>query len=132
LYYFDKSIAVMSIITFPLSELNPVHPHLRRFNPRYDLRAISNLVEKCFDETLDAEGRRTIQQMRSAAGSHAALWRTDMGSESPYPFGGFVWEQDGALIGNLSLIPINARRRRITLVANVAVHPIAGAALPAS
>lgn len=36
---------------------------------------------------------------------------------------GFVWEENGSLVGNLSLIPFSQRGRRMYLIANVAVHP---------
>jgi GNAT superfamily N-acetyltransferase len=36
---------------------------------------------------------------------------------------GFVWEENGKVIGNLSLVPFLNKGRRIDLVANVAVYP---------
>ncbi len=36
---------------------------------------------------------------------------------------GFVWEEDGRIIGNLSLIPFQNEGRKTYLIANVAVHP---------
>lgn len=114
----------MTIITFPMTEFRPAHPHLRRFNVRTDLQAVANLVERCFDETLDADGRRYIQQMRSTAQHPQFLsWAAGVANRVSFPFGGFVWDQDGQIIGNVSLIPMPARRQKIHLIANVAVHP---------
>jgi len=49
---------------------------------------------------------------------------TAMTSEwASVPLSGFVWEQDGRVVGNVSLIPYNVRRQRFYLIANVAVHP---------
>jgi hypothetical protein len=36
---------------------------------------------------------------------------------------GYVWEQDGQIIGNASLIPFRKKGKRIYLIANVATHP---------
>jgi hypothetical protein len=36
---------------------------------------------------------------------------------------GYVWEQDGRIIGNASLIPFRKKGKRIYLIANVATHP---------
>lgn len=57
----------MTIITFPISETQPIHPHIRRFDIRRDLNMVADLVELCFADSLDADGRRYIRQMRSTA-----------------------------------------------------------------
>lgn len=112
----------MTIITFPLSEVRPSHPHIRRFDVRRDMRAVADLVERCFAETLDADGRRTIDNMRSQAMNPQFLrWVSGVGGRPSGVFGGFVWEQDGAIVGNLSLIPMPSRKRKTVLIANVAV-----------
>jgi hypothetical protein len=36
---------------------------------------------------------------------------------------GYVWEQDGRIIGNASLIPFRDKGKRVYLIANVATHP---------
>ena len=114
----------MTIITFPLTESRPAHPHMRRFNVRTDLRQVADLVELCFADTLDLDGRRYIQQMRRTS-EHAQFlpWASGVASRASFPFGGFVWEQDGQIVGNLSQIPMSARGRKVFLIANVAVHP---------
>ena len=114
----------MTIITFPLSEARSTHPHLRRFNVRTDLRRVADLVEKCFADTLDLDGRRYIQQMRRTAEHSQFLgWASGVANRASFPFSGFVWEEDGEIVGNLSLIPMPARKGKIFLIANVAVHP---------
>ena len=40
------------------------------------------------------------------------------------PLTGYVWEQDGRIVGNASLIPFRDNGKRIFLIANVATHPI--------
>lgn len=99
-------------------------PHLRPFDVRHDLNAVADLVELCFAETLDSDGRHYIQQMRSAARSPSyLLWAAAVAERVPLPLSGYVWEESGYLAGNLSLIPFNAAGRRIYLIANVAVDP---------
>jgi ribosomal protein S18 acetylase RimI-like enzyme len=39
------------------------------------------------------------------------------------PPSGYIWEEDGRLVGNLSLIPINVQNKRGYMIANVATHP---------
>jgi len=114
----------MTIITFPYLETRPRHPHVRRFDLRRDLLAVADLVEMCFSATLDSDGRRYIQNMRNTARHPKFLrWAAGLAEKASVPFNGFVWEQDGSIIGNLSLIPMHYAGEKIYLVANVAVHP---------
>jgi predicted GNAT family acetyltransferase len=39
------------------------------------------------------------------------------------PLSGYVWEENGKIIGNASLVPFKHNKQRIYLIANVAVHP---------
>jgi ribosomal protein S18 acetylase RimI-like enzyme len=99
--------------------------HLRKLDVRNDLEAVANLVEMCFADTLDADGRRYLQQMRAAARSSQLLsWTNALNEYSPHPMAGYVWEEDGQIIGNLSLIPFSSKGERCYLIANVAVNPL--------
>ncbi|MDI6694020.1 MAG: GNAT family N-acetyltransferase [Anaerolineales bacterium] len=97
--------------------------HLRPFDARRDLGAVADLVELCFKETLDPEGREYLGRMRAAANSPAWIGWAAQAEWSPPAMGGFVWLQDGMLIGNVSLIPYYIKGQRFYLIANVAVHP---------
>ena len=97
---------------------------MRPLDIRRDLTPVADLVEQCFSETLDADGKRYIQQMRLAgqrSGTFAVA--STLASRSGLPLLGFVWEEDGRLVGNLTLIPYFVRKKRYYLIANVAVHP---------
>ena len=97
---------------------------LRPFDMRRDLLAVADLVELCFRDTLDGDGRLYIHQMRRTAQNSRLLSMASASAvNSDMPPGGFVWEEGGQLIGNLSLIPIAADGKRYYLIANVAVHP---------
>jgi ribosomal protein S18 acetylase RimI-like enzyme len=98
--------------------------HLRPFDVRRDLKAVADLVEQCFADTLDPDGERYLQQMRAAASNPGFLRFAAAASEwSSIPMSGYVWVEDGRLVGNISLISYNMLGRRQFLIANVAVHP---------
>jgi ribosomal protein S18 acetylase RimI-like enzyme len=98
--------------------------HLLPFDVRRDLRAVADLVELCFADTLDADGRDYLRRMRSAARSAGLLRLASTATEwASVPLAGYVWRQDGQLVGNVSVIPYFVHRRRYYLIANVAVHP---------
>jgi ribosomal protein S18 acetylase RimI-like enzyme len=98
--------------------------HLRRLDMRRDLAKVADLVEICFYDTLDPEGRQYLNEMRRAAQSASIMgWASNLIDDSPMPPSGYVWEEDGCLVGNLSLIPIVVQGKRGYMIANVATHP---------
>ena len=98
--------------------------HLRPFDIRRDLSAVADLVELCFKNSLDADGRLYIRQMRRTAKSgHLLNLAAAAGGGSNTPPGGFVWVEAVNLVGNLSLIPVFSQGVTRYLIANVSVHP---------
>ena len=98
--------------------------HLRRLDMRRDLAKVADLVELCFANTLDPEGKRYLEEMRKAAQSASLMgWASNLIEEAQMPPSGYVWEQEGRLVGNLSLIPISVHGKRGYMIANVATHP---------
>lgn len=111
----------MSAISRPLT---PPLRHLRPFDISKDLNSVADLVEACFAETLDEDGRRYVEQMRAAARNPRYLrWATTVADHVSMPLNGYIWEENGALVGNLSLIPFLNGGKRNYLIANVAVDP---------
>jgi ribosomal protein S18 acetylase RimI-like enzyme len=99
--------------------------HLRPFDVGRDLDAVADLVETCFADTLDEDGKRYVQQMHAAARNPRYLrWASAVADNVSMPLSGYVWEENGYLAGNLSLIPFLSQGRRYYLIANVAVDPI--------
>jgi ribosomal protein S18 acetylase RimI-like enzyme len=97
---------------------------LRPLNPLRDLLAVADLIELCFHGTMDAEGRGFLTELRrSAHGSRFSGWASRTSDMASVPLSGFVWEDDGRIVGNVSLIPFRRHGQRVTFVANVAVHP---------
>jgi ribosomal protein S18 acetylase RimI-like enzyme len=105
-------------------EISRTSPQLRLFDPRRDMQAVADLIELGFSETLDEDGRRYLNQMRTAANSYHGLGWIGMAMPlANFSMSGYVWEEGGRIIGNLSLIPYLVGARRYYLIANVVVHP---------
>jgi ribosomal protein S18 acetylase RimI-like enzyme len=98
--------------------------YVRPFDMRRDLERVVNLVELCFEQTLDESGRRYLRRMRAMANNPTLMRFSALTSDwAAVPLSGYVWEQDGRLVGNVSLVPYTVKRQRHYLIANVAVHP---------
>ncbi len=111
---------MMVEITVPTS----VEGHLRRLDVRRDLARVADLVELCFYDTLDPEGKQYLNDMRKAAQSPSMMKLAgSLIEETALLPSGYVWEEDGRLVGNLNLIPITVRGKRGYMIANVATHP---------
>ena len=98
---------------------------LRPVQASRDLLAVADLVELCFKDSLDQEGRSYLKQMRQAAQENE-IWHwaaTAAEAVNGLPISGYVWEEKGVIVGNLSLIPLRSQGQRMYLIANVAVHP---------
>jgi GNAT superfamily N-acetyltransferase len=107
-----------------ISSLSREQNHIRPINPLRDLGAIADLVEICFHGTIDRSGQRYIQNMRAhSADSAYSRWAVRTADALSLPTSGFVWEEDGRIVGNASLMMFNRQGKRIGLVANVATHP---------
>lgn len=92
--------------------------HLRRFEPAHDADAVVKLVEEAFNLKKDPEGQAMLRQMRSEIGhplQSPTIHLVTGGTE------GFVWEVDGRIVGNISLLPFQSGLKPIILIANVAV-----------
>ena len=112
----------MSSVTIPIKTKD--HPHLRPLNVLRDLSAVADLIELCFSPTMDNDGQRYLSDMRRASRDDSFLrWASHMSETASLPLMGYVWEEDGRIIGNASLIPFRHKGKRIYLIANVATHP---------
>lgn len=95
---------------------------IRPFNPSRDLGAIVELITVAFGDRLDPAGRAVLAEMHRVVGWGPFLWWLywpRWGGVGTTP--GFVWVEEGCVVGNVSL-------RRASgwdgfLVGNVAVHP---------
>jgi ribosomal protein S18 acetylase RimI-like enzyme len=96
---------------------------LRPVRPRRDMRAVAELIETAFVGQLDAEGQRMVREMRALGKLGWLGWLISRFILPPFanPHG-YVWEEDGRIVGNASLLPVEHFPRRWVL-ANVAVYP---------
>jgi len=98
--------------------------NLRPLNILRDLPHVADLIELCFANNMDSEGHSYVRQMRRASSDASFMrWASNAIESASMPLSGFVWEQDGRIIGNASLVPFRHKGKRIYLVANVATHP---------
>jgi ribosomal protein S18 acetylase RimI-like enzyme len=102
----------------------PLDRRIRAIDLRKDLAKIANLVELSFSDHMDAEGRDYLHHMRLTSRNVFYLQYAGTSPEtSSYPFHGYVWEENGEILGNLTLIYLRRRDKNVYFIANVAVHP---------
>ena len=93
---------------------------LRPVDPVRDMAEIVELIAVGFERELDPQGQKMLAQMRQTA-RHSALMSLvrDPNLDST----GFVWVEDGQVVGNLSLRNALPGRSRGEMIGNVVVHP---------
>jgi ribosomal protein S18 acetylase RimI-like enzyme len=97
---------------------------LRPLNVLHDLPQVADLIELCFQSTMDDEGQSYLEQMRRASHDQDFLsWAGRLMDSASMPLAGFVWEENGKIIGNASLVFQTHRGRKIAMIANVATDP---------
>jgi len=112
----------MSSITLPAQA--QTHPYLRPLSVLRDLPAVADLIELCFSNTMDKDGKRYVQDMRRAGNDNSFIqWANRAAESTSLPLTGYVWEDHGKIIGNVSLVPYRHKKERVYLIANVAAHP---------
>jgi ribosomal protein S18 acetylase RimI-like enzyme len=98
--------------------------YLRPLDVRKDLLSVAELIELCFSNQMDPEGREYVRQIRQAGRDARYIrWIPGAHERISFPLYGYVWEQNNRIIGNLSLIPFYRGGVWRYLIANVAVHP---------
>jgi ribosomal protein S18 acetylase RimI-like enzyme len=107
--------------SLPIPARAEAHPNLRPLNVLRDMPQVADLIELCFHKSMDRDGENYVREMRRAGREQS--WMRSMENASSMPLTGFVWEQDGKIIGNASLIVFRRPRKKIYMLANVAAHP---------
>lgn len=95
----------------------------RPVDPRRDMAELADLIEVSFGQRLDSGGRRLVNEMRAFGQAGLLGWLLGrlFLPQAAYPLG-YVWEEDGRIVGNASLLPVASDSPR-WVMANVAVHP---------
>jgi GNAT superfamily N-acetyltransferase len=107
-----------------VSARGEAHPNLRPLNVLRDLSAVADLIEICFSSTMDNDGRQYLQDMRKVGKDNSfTRWANHAIETTSLPLSGYIWEENGRIVGNASLIPFKHKKKRVYLIANVAVHP---------
>ena len=109
----------MSVGIFPLKSSTST-PGLRPVDVRRDLAQIAALMDLCFGDTMDQHGRGAVREMEALSRTGPLLWF--LGAMTPAWQLGFVWIENGKVIGNVST-QMSEYDKRTWLIANVAVHP---------
>lgn len=96
---------------------------LRPFDAGRDLVALADLIEAGFSKSLDHSGHRMVQGLRTFGrlgwlGGVLSRWMLPPAANPQ----GFVWEENGRVLGNASLLPVTGYPHR-WVMANVAVFP---------
>lgn len=108
----------------PLPAQTVQNRYVRPLNVLRDLPRVADLIELCFAASMDSEGKSYVRQMRRASRDTSFMkWASNALESASLPLSGYVWEQDGRIIGNASLVPFRHKGKRIYLIANVATHP---------
>lgn len=99
-------------------------PHIRTLDVTRDLNPVADLIEMCFPIHKDRDGQTYLKQMRRAARDMYYLrWLSSMADLSGDRIAGFVWEEEGEILGNISMVPFKDDGQVIHMIANVAVRP---------
>ncbi len=96
---------------------------IRPFDMGRDLRAVAELIADAFATELDDRGAAALREMRvmSRLGGLINLFNMTS-SEFDDIFGGFVWEEEGEIVGNITVQRADKYGARWQ-IANVAVAP---------
>ncbi len=98
--------------------------NIRPFDIRRDLIPVADLMERGFGDRLSREGKALVRKMRSSANNKRfKRWARRVAGRVSMPLSGFVWDDAGDVIGNLSFIPFHSLWQHHYLIANVTVRP---------
>lgn len=90
---------------------------IRPFRLAHDLPALADLVESSFGEDLRRTNSQIVVEMRDMANWGLTLRLLEMLGP---PYRGLVWEEDGRILGNITMV---RERKGIWSLSNVAVAP---------
>jgi ribosomal protein S18 acetylase RimI-like enzyme len=93
---------------------------LRRLRGGRDLREVADLIEEAFAGEMDPAGRAALRELRLMSYWEVALPLARFGYG--LPFSGFVWVEDGSIVGNVTTQRSSVESRH-WVISNVAVKP---------
>ncbi len=109
----------MAVVAIP-SQVERSQRGIRPLDPSRDLPTVVDLIAMGFKEELGPQGYKMLQQMRRLAHPPPLVrFLYQKGGTLP----GFVWEENGAVVANLSLRRAAASQHKGWIIGNVVVHP---------
>lgn len=115
---------MVSITTAPNTSSSSANG-MRPINLSTDLAPLADLIEVVFADTMDSGGRAALREMRmlSKLGRGVNLLQK-LGDSTLGIQQGYVWIEDGKLIGNVSIYPAKTLDMgHMWIIANVGTHP---------
>ncbi len=107
------------MLATPIPAISSSSSGPRPFNLSRDSRQVLGLMDISFGRIGAASGQRVLYDRLSISQANPLAGRLNIPSRGMVP--GFVWEEDGKIVGNVTLLSSEIRGRY--LIANVAVHP---------
>ncbi len=96
---------------------------LRPLDVLRDLDGVGKLIDIAFAEDIAIDGSQFLQDLTFLSLTSPAMWALRrISAEMRDSFDGFVWVEDGRIVGNVTLSR-DAPQRRVWTVTSVAVHP---------
>ncbi|MEE8163490.1 MAG: GNAT family N-acetyltransferase [Anaerolineae bacterium] len=96
---------------------------LRPADPSRDMGQVAALIEEAFAGNLTRQGREALRELKTMSHFGPFLWLLDRTSpEFHETFRGFVWVEEGSIVGNVSVGRADPYSLR-WLISNVAVRP---------
>jgi ribosomal protein S18 acetylase RimI-like enzyme len=94
---------------------------IKPMEPSRDLRQVAVLIEEAFADQLDFQGQKVLRELKTISRLGPFLWLLDrLSPEFHETFSGFVWVEEGRVVGNVTVNRPNWRSRR-WFISNVAV-----------
>jgi len=94
---------------------------LRPMEPGRDLGQVATLIEEAFADQLDFWGQEALHELKAMSRLGPLLWLLDrLSPEFHETFSGFVWVEEGRVVGNVTVNRSIWRSRR-WFISNVAV-----------
>jgi len=115
----------MVAITTPPNTASTSANGMRPINLSTDLAPLADLIEIVFADTMDSGGRAALREMRmlSKLGRGVNLLQK-LGDSTLGIQQGYVWIEDGKLVGNVSIYPAKIPGAgNVWIIANVGTHP---------
>lgn len=95
---------------------------LRPMEPSRDLRQVAALIEEAFADQLDFRGQQALRELKAVSRLGPLLWLLDrLSPEFHETFSGFVWVEEGRVVGNVTVNRSSWRSRK-WFISNVAVE----------